>query len=248
MKRAATTGQPEPAVPEADAPRRRADSNERAYALIRKMVIEFQLRPNERLNEVQMARELALSRTPVREAMNRLASEGFLSFIPNRGFYFRSPDIEELVQIYEARVVLEQGSFALACDRATQAQVRKAQKSWASARVEYGKRDPDRILELDEAFHLGLAELSRNGELVRQLAGINARIRFVRRMEIERGPRQASMVGAHDAIMDALSRKAVADGQRLLSEHISMSIEDAASVLKEAIFKAFTRSSAPSAA
>ena len=231
--------------PGPDPQRRRADSTERAYTMIRRMVVDFELRPNERINEVQLARELALSRSPVREALNRLATEGFLSFVPNRGFFFRSPDIAELVQIYEARAVLEKGAFALACTRATAAQVRDVEQFWADALVEYARRDPDRILELDEAFHLTLASLSGNRELVRQLTAINARIRFVRRIEIGRGPRHASMIGDHDELIDALRGRAVVRGQKALTAHISMSIEDAADVLKEAVFKAYVAAPTP---
>ena len=216
--------------------------------MIRRMVVEFELRPNERINEVQMAREFDLSRSPVREALNRLATEGFLSFVPNRGFFFRSPDIAERVQIFEARAVLEKGSFALACTRATEAQVQDLERFWAAALVEYDRRDPDRILQLDEAFHLNLMALSGNQELVRQMTAINARIRFVRRIEIGRGPRHASMIGDHDELLDALRGRAVLRGQKVLSSHISMSIEDAADVLKEAVFKVFVGGAANSVA
>jgi DNA-binding GntR family transcriptional regulator len=236
------------ASPGADPQRRRADSTERAYAMIRRMVVDFELRPNERINEVQMAREFDLSRSPVREALNRLATEGFLSFVPNRGFFFRSPDIAELVQIYEARAVLEKGSFALACTRATDAQVRELERFWSVALVEYARRDPDRILELDEAFHLHLMALAGNQELTRQMTAINARIRFVRRIQIGRGPRHASMIGDHDELVDALRKRAVLRGQKVLSAHISMSIEDATDVMKEAVFKVFVGAPAPSTA
>ena len=59
--------------------RRSADSSERAYHTIRKLLVEFRLKPEERINEVQLSRSLGLSRTPVREALNRLASEGFVT-------------------------------------------------------------------------------------------------------------------------------------------------------------------------
>lgn len=238
--------QPETAT--AEPPRRRADSTERAYALIRRMAVDFQLRPNERINEVQLAREILLSRSPVREALNRLATEGFLTFVPNRGFFFRSPDIAELVQLYETRAVLEKGAFALACTRAAPEQVGELEQFWAAALVEYARGDADRILELDEGFHLRLAALSANQELVRQLMGLNARIRFVRRIEIARGRRHARMIGDHDALVAALRDQQVALGQAVLASHISMSIEDATEVLKEAVFNAVLGSSVPPAA
>jgi DNA-binding GntR family transcriptional regulator len=231
-----------------DPQRRPADSTERAYRTIRRLVVDFQLRPNERINEVQLARECALSRSPVREALNRLATEGFLSFVPNRGFFFRSPDIAELVQIFEARAVLEKGSFALACTRASAAGVQELEQFWSAALVEYGSSDADRILELDETFHLRLVALSGNQELVRQLTAINARIRFVRRIEIGRGPRHATMIGDHEDLVGAIRDRAVLRGQKVLAAHISMSIEDAADVLKEAVFKAYAAAAGANAA
>ena len=234
---------PEPAP--AEPTRRRADSTERAYAQIRRMAVDFQLRPNERINEVQLARELSLSRSPVREALNRLATEGFLSFVPNRGFFFRSPDIAELVQIYEARAVVEKGAFALACTRAAAAQLAEVERFWAAALVEYVRRDADRILELDESFHLQVAALSGNQELLRHLMALNARIRFVRRIQIERGRRHDAMIGDHAALLQALRERQVVFGQQILDAHISMSIENATDVLKEAVFNAVVGGPAP---
>jgi DNA-binding GntR family transcriptional regulator len=222
----------------AEPARRRADSTERAYSLIRRMAVGFELRPNERINEVQLSRELSLSRSPVREALNRLATEGFLSFVPNRGFFFRSPDIAELVQIYEARAVLEKGAFALACTRRSASQLAELEEFWAKALVEYGNHDADRILELDESFHLQLVGLAGNQEIVRLLTAQNARIRFVRRIQIERGHRHESMIGDHDVLLTALRKRSVTRGQEVLATHISMSIENAAEVLKEAVFNA----------
>lgn len=236
-------------MPGADAEpvRRRADSTERAYTLIRSMAVNFELRPNERINEVQLSRELSLSRSPVREALNRLATEGFLSFVPNRGFFFRSPDIAELVQIYETRAVVEKGAFALACVRATPAQQEPLERFWSEALLEYARRDADRILELDEAFHLQLAGLSANQELVRLLVALNARIRFVRRIQIDRGSRHDGMIGDHDALLAALANRDVVRGQGVLAAHISMSIENATDVLKEAVFNAVVRGIVPAA-
>lgn len=79
--------------------RRAADRSERAYNTLRKLIVEFKLKPGDRLNEVQLSRSLGVSRTPIREALNRLASEGFVSLKPNRGFFVRSLSIEGLVNL-----------------------------------------------------------------------------------------------------------------------------------------------------
>jgi DNA-binding GntR family transcriptional regulator len=215
--------------------RRPADSVLRAYAAIRAQVVDFRLRPGERVNEFQLARHLGLSRTPVREALNRLASEGFLELTPNRGFFFRPLDIDALVQFYEVRSVLERGSFVLACERATDAQIADLVSFWTDAKLLYRRDDPDEKLDLDEGFHQRLAALSGNPEFGRQLAAINARIRFARRTEIARGPRHAIMVDDHGRLVTALERREASVGSIILAEHIALSVEDARAVLHDVL-------------
>ena len=163
-----------PAARPGTRPRRAADSADRAYRAIRQWIIEFKLRPEERLNELHLAKKLGLSRTPVREALNRLASEGFLVFVPNRGFFCRSLDIADLVGVFEMRSVLERGAFELACKRAPEAGIAALERFWTGAQRNYRRRDTDEMLSLDEAFHRQLAELSGNREIVRGLAAIDA--------------------------------------------------------------------------
>jgi DNA-binding GntR family transcriptional regulator len=215
--------------------RRPADSVLRAYAAIRAQVVDFRMKPGERVNEFQLARQLGLSRTPVREALNRLASEGFLVLTPNRGFFFRPLDIEALVQFYEVRSVLERGAFLLACERASEDGIVELIDYWTEAKRIYLRDDPDEKLDLDEGFHQRLASLSGNPEFARQLAAINARIRFARRTEIARGPRHAIMVDDHGTLITALERREAAVGSAILASHISLSIEDARAVLRDVL-------------
>ncbi len=211
--------------------RRPADSVPRAYAAIRALVVDFRLRPGERVNEFQLARRLGLSRTPVREALNRLATEGFLVLSPNRGFFFRPLDIDALVHFYEVRGALERGAFLLACNRANDAAIADLRRYWTESKLIYRHDDPDEKLGLDEGFHLRLADLSGNPEFSRQLAAINARIRFARRSEIARGPRHAIMVEDHGKLVTALEQRDSAVGTAILAEHIALSTEDAKAVL-----------------
>lgn len=229
----------EPADPKPPVLRRAADSAERAYRAIRKQLVEFKMRPAERINEVHLAQMLELSRTPVREALNRLASEGFVVFTPNRGFCFRGVDIDDLLDLFELRSLIETGAFALSCERADDAGIARLQAFWADAQIRYENRDPDEILELDEAFHVHLAELSNNPEIVRQLIAVNARIRFVRRVQIENGPQHWTLVEDHSRIIQALVDRNRAHGIEILRGHISLTFAEARSVLKEALIKIF---------
>lgn len=218
---------------------RAADSADRAYRAIRQWIVEFKLRPEERINELHLSRRLGLSRTPVREALNRLASEGFLVFAPNRGFFCRSLDISDLIGVYEMRAIIERGAFELACKRASAAGIAAFARFWAGAQRNFRRRDPDEMLSLDEAFHRQLAELSGNREIIRQLAAIDARTRFVRRITIARPPVQLRLLEDHGRLVTALAQRAGARGARILIPHISLSVEDARSLLKEVLFRLY---------
>lgn len=218
--------------------RRSADSSERAYNTIRKLLVEFQLKPDERLNEVQLSRSLGVSRTPIREALNRLASEGFVSLTPNRGFFVRSLSTEGLIDLYELRSIIECAAFRLMCERADDAEIGRLTAYWAGIVDGYQNNPPDEILAKDEGFHLLIAELSGNPELVNQLAAINARIRFIRRIQIERthDPRQIS---SHSDIVAAAVRRDADRGMTLLRDHIEMSVSATQEALKDALLKVY---------
>ncbi|MQT15389.1 GntR family transcriptional regulator [Segnochrobactrum spirostomi] len=220
-------------------PRRSADSSERAYQVIRKMLVEFKLRPEERINEVQLSRTLGVSRTPIREALNRLASEGFVSLTPNRGFFVRSLSTEGLLDLYELRSIIECAAFRLMCERASDEQIAQLHAYWAAIEDGYRDQPPDLILAEDEGFHLLIAELSGNPELVAQLGQINARIRFIRRIQIEHRTHDPAQVAAHAAIVDAAVRRDIHGGVELLRNHIELTISATQHALKDALLKVF---------
>ncbi|MFB2550476.1 GntR family transcriptional regulator [Ensifer soli] len=220
-------------------PRRSADSSEKAYAIIRKQLVEFQLKPDERINEVQLARSLGLSRTPIREALNRLASEGFVALTPNRGFFFRALDIDDLLDLYELRSIIECAAFTLMCERGTDADLDRLNTYWQAASIRYRERDPDEILQLDEGFHLLIAELSGNPEIRNQLATINARIRFIRRIQIQHVSHDQDQVTAHSRIVDAALARDAGKGVELLKSHIVMTVSATKRALKDALLKVY---------
>lgn len=234
--------EPEVDVEDSDADmlnRRPADSSERAYHAIRQMLVEFRLKPEERINEVRLARSLGLSRTPVREALNRLASEGFVSLTPNRGFFVRALSIEGLLDLYELRVIIECSAFRLMCQRGTDEAIAKLVDYWTEIEPGYRTRDPDEVLGQDERFHLLIAEAAGNPEIVSQLESINARIRFIRRIQIEHISHDDNQITAHRAIASAARDRDAEAGVAVLEKHIEMTVSATKRALKDALLKVY---------
>src|ERR1700752_1900901 len=86
---------------------------DRVYEHLKAMAVSYEFKPGERLTEGELARHLGLSRTPLREALNRLNTEGFLRFTPGKGFFCRELDAHEIFDLYELRKSIEVASVRL---------------------------------------------------------------------------------------------------------------------------------------
>ena len=165
------------------APEKCGRSADRVYDQLKLMAVTYQFRPGERINEVDLSRQLSISRTPVREALNRLAAEGFLTSVTNRGFFGRKLDAKEILDLYEHRCLLEQAIVRLACERASDDELEELVRFVEGSQADPAQQ-PLEVLRDDEEFHLRIARLTRNAELVRSLSAINSRIHFVRWIDL----------------------------------------------------------------
>lgn len=194
------------------------------YDRIKAMATTFRLRPGERVNELELARQLGVSRTPVREALNRIAAEGFLVATPNRGYTVRPLDARQLMALYEYRATVELGVVRLVCARASDQALADLAASVAGSRDEI---DTDAqaldLLWRDEAFHERLAGLAGNPEFVRSVRSINERIRFPRWIDLK--ARRSQTRNDHPDIVRALQARDVAAVQALMSQHIDKHLD-----------------------
>ena len=210
---------------------------DRAYREIRELAMMYKLRPGASLNEVELAHRLNVSRTPLREALNRLASEGFFTFEARRGFRSRSFEVRELVDLYELRSELEVFATKLAIQRASDERIGELE---AFCRNEGAKRfgaDMMAQLDVDELFHERLAALSDNGEAVRMLKNINGRIRFARWVDMDGRLRQTD--SEHLQIIESVRQRDEGRCQQLVAGHISRRVDQIREVIKEGFARIF---------
>jgi len=171
-----------------DAGQKSGSITDRVYEEVKLMAMTYRFRPGERINEVLLAEQLQVSRTPLREALNRLSSEGYISVAPNRGFIGRELDPTEIQGLFELRSILEQGIVRLACERASDEEL-EALKLFADDQAANWREKPTlQNLRDDEEFHLRIARMTGNAELVKALEQINGRIHFVRWIDLRLRP------------------------------------------------------------
>ncbi len=203
---------------------------EAVYRQLKAMAVDFRLRPGERLNEGALARDLGTSRTPLREALNRLVAEGLVTFRPGRGFCCRSLDAESVFDLYELRAVLECAAVGLACARAGDDGIAGLEATLA-AQADYAGKTVREVTAGDEAFHIAIAGLSGNGELVRQLQGINERIRYIRWIDMQ--TRVRTTKGEHRAIMAALAARDAPAAVAAMQGHIAKRMDQVVAAVRE---------------
>ena len=200
---------------------------ERAYCLLRDMAVTFQLKPGERVNEVDVATKFKMSRAPIREAMNRLATDGLLKFIPNQGFHCRRLSATEIHDMYASRADIEAGAIREALHRSTDEELDVLHALCVSIPKESDNVTIDAMVKHDETFHHSLVQLSGNKERLRYLDHLNAHIFFVRRVNLEDKVRRNTSFAEHREIVSALKRRDSDTCERLIREHLSLSADEA---------------------
>jgi len=218
-------------------------SVDRVYEVVKSMAITYSIRPGERINEVDLAKQLNVSRTPLREALNRLVTEGFLTTRFNKGFFARRLDPNEVFNLYEFRSVAEAGATAIACERATDDELRAIEHFVLASKDTKADVLATNLLKLDEQFHERLASATHNDEFVRTIQGINARVHFVRWIDMQN--RRVHTQDEHLQIVRALQKRDCDRAVRLMRQHISRRLDQIVDVIRTGYAEIYMRDGSP---
>jgi DNA-binding GntR family transcriptional regulator len=186
------------------------------HARLVKMIHSGQLRPNERLHQVQLAERFGVSRTPVREALLRMEQDGLVFTVPRHGMFVRPLAQEDVRQLYELRELLEPWAARLACLRATD----KDRAAIASIQAKHERRLPS--FDSNRDFHLLLAKPCGNDMALRTLHSIWAQDSSHRVYSVYGDQPQAldQMVHEHRRIVDAFLAGEAQKVEQLVRDHI----------------------------
>lgn len=200
---------------------------DRVYLTLRQDLMAGALDPAERLGEERLAELYGVSRTPVREALARLLSDGLLRR-DDRGLLPYRPRLAEIADLYELRITLElRGIDRVTGDedsvpRHDRAALAEIVESWR--RLRHDPPDPDAgFVSRDEEFHVGILLSSGNAALADALRTVNARIRPVRMFDYLTPDRMRATVDEHVLIGEQLLDGALSDARTTLLDHIDQS-------------------------
>jgi DNA-binding GntR family transcriptional regulator len=204
---------------------RKADPDRLAdavYGRVKSDIFEFRLMPGARFSENALAAQMKVSRTPVREALMRLAREGFVEVHSKSGWSVRALDFERFDQLYDVRVILELAAVRALCGGDFGNALAGLKKTWLVA-PRQRLDEPMEVARLDEAFHATLVSATGNRELARMHADVTERIRIVRRLDFTQRERIAYTYEEHGAILRAVLARKLQQVTLLLRSHIEHS-------------------------
>lgn len=189
--------------------------HEEVLERLRDMIIEGRLEPGQRINEGAVGAQLGVSRTPLREAIKSLASEGLVEMQPAKGAVvrrFTSRDLREILEVIKA---LEQLGGRIACAQATDERVEGVVALHDRMMELYAQRNRLEYFKLNQMVHSAIVAASGNAVLVEMHETLQARIKRLRFIGNEGPEKWAGAVAEHEAMIAALKRR---DGEALAAE------------------------------
>jgi len=191
------------------------------YALIRDRIIHQDFKPGDPLNENKLAEEFQVSRTPVRETLHRLSSEGLVTITPHLGARVSEINLRDFRELIEFRIILERGAARLVSRNATEKDIEAMTQLRHKLESEQ-TNDLDRLTDLDTEFHLIIRQSTHNRLLQRQMEVVQIKFTWVMRLIYYRP--ELMMVRIPDFI-EAMQQHDADRLEHMLVEHVEYFVE-----------------------
>jgi len=181
------------------------------------------LRPGDRLMEIQLADELGVSRTPVREAIRKLELEGYIITMPRRGTYVANLSIRDVNEVFEIRTSLDALAGELAAERITDEELEALQRLLVKLGHYVEEGDMDKIVETDVKFHDVLYQASRNSRLVGIISNLREQLTRFRTTSMSFPGRLKATLEEHRALVEAIAQGDAASARSAAEYHMEKS-------------------------
>jgi DNA-binding GntR family transcriptional regulator len=189
------------------APIARRSLHDEVVTRVRDLIIEGALAPGLRIHEGQLCDKLGISRTPLREALKVLASEGLVELSPNRGAIVRKPTPPEVLDTLVVIGALEALAAEYACRNASDAEIAALREVHQRMLRFYAARDRLEYFKLNQSIHNAIVRLSANSTLVATHDTLQARIKRVRFMGNDRDEQWQNSIAEHEEMIAALEAR-----------------------------------------
>lgn len=190
------------------------------FNTLRDAIIVGELRPGERLMEVQLAEKMGVSRTPVREAIRKLELEGLVAMLPRKGAHVAELSIKDMMDVLEVRASLDGLATALSASRITDAELKDLKHIYMQF-VSYVEKDNlQGSIKKDVEFHDIIYRSSRNDKLIQIANNLREQVHRFRVIYLKDYISPKEIVKEHEEIFDAISKRDSAAAQEFAQKHI----------------------------
>lgn len=226
-------GKPAPPKPPEFEPVEHTELADKVYGVLKAKILSQEFAGGQRLNLADLASQLRVSRTPLKDAVNRLAVEGYVEVRPRSGTFVREVGTEAARELMDARLMIELWSVShLDPDRARRLAGGLAPIAERSRRVVEGRRfSYDAFLELDVAFHTTLVEALGNRRILEGYKSLNGFLQISRVFHSQNRGRSLEGQGEHERIVERLATGDVAGAVTAVRTHLELSLAAMLAVL-----------------
>ena len=203
--------------------------SEDAYQQIKSAINHFLFIPGDRFTESQLSEQLNVSRTPIRQALFRLQQEGFVEVSFRNGWRVLPLDFAQSDALYDFRILIETYAIQRLCrgrspggSPKSNPHLQALSEIWHAPKARRVS-EPQRVSELDEAFHCAIVEAAGNPAIARSHREITEKIRVIRRLDFTRSPRVEATYDEHAKILRAILNQRADQACMLIKAHIEVS-------------------------
>jgi DNA-binding GntR family transcriptional regulator len=193
---------------------------------LRQRIFRRELEPGSWIDEVKIAHEYGISRTPLREALKVLAAEGLITMKVRRGAYVTEVSETDLSDVYHLLSLLESDAAGVVAQKATDEQIKELQS--LHKELEAAANNRDRFFALNERFHMRLLEIAGNRWRDQMVADLRKVMKLNRHNSLLKAGRVKESMLEHRAIMEALSKRDARSAVKRMQEHFRNGLEAAA--------------------
>lgn len=190
------------------------------FESLREAILEGKLSPGQRLMEVQLAEQLGVSRTPVREAIRKLELEGLVVMLPRKGAYVADISLKDLVDVLEIRASLEGLSASLAAERISEDDIKELEKIAQDFKEYALNGNVEQLLKMDVEFHECIFKAANNKKLHQLINSLWEQVYRFRVTYISDYDSSVNIIKEHELILDAIKNGDSELAKKYATEHI----------------------------
>lgn len=203
------------------------------FNTLRQAILRGELKPGERLMEIQLANKLGVSRTPIREAIRKLELEGLVLMIPRKGAEVADITEKSLKDVLEVRKALEELAVQLACEKITKEEIRELENAGEEFKKVLKSNDITEIAEADVRFHDVIYMATDNQKLIQLLNNLREQMYRYRVEYLKKEEVLPQLIHEHDEIVKRIANREKEEAAKIVCRHIDNQVDTVVNVIRK---------------